>query len=229
MDSIAIPFLLYVLLFLPGVGIYSWHYLQKKNPALPKKKGYRLAVRAQIWLLVLTLVAAAAHKIILFPPRQPSVRAWLAGAVFLCAMQLRVGFQWRFIEESAKDRMRRLLPEDPVEFWYWVPVGVLAGVGEECAYRGVAYLLLVDLLRSAWLSLAICTVAFAVAHVYQGWKSSLETGVLGFISQIAVFLTGSLYLSIAVHAAYNVLLGWLVMRFFLNDKMKAAQANPSLS
>jgi len=108
--------------------------------------------------------------------------------------------------------------------WYWVPIAVLAGVGEECAYRGVAYVLLVDLLGSAWLSLTICTLAFALAHIYQGWKSSLEVGALSLLSQLAVFLTGSLYLSIAVHAAYDTLLGWLVMRFFLDAKLNSAKS-----
>ncbi len=105
-----------------------------------------------------------------------------------------------------------------------MPIAVLAGVGEECAYRGVAYVLLVDLLGSAWLSLTICTLAFALAHIYQGWKSSLEVGALSLLSQLAVFLTGSLYLSIAVHAAYDTLLGWLVMRFFLDAKLNSAKS-----
>ena len=141
MDTVALPFLFVVLLVMPGLGIYSWYYLGKSKPRLPKKRGYRLAISAQVWLFVMTLAAAAAHKITLLPPRHPSARAWILGAVFLCVMLARVRLQWGRVEEPAKKRLRVLLPESLGEFWYWLPVAVLAGVGEECAYRGVAYAL----------------------------------------------------------------------------------------
>lgn len=224
MDSIALPFLFYVLLFVPGLGVYSWYYLQKKSATVPKPKRYRFGISSLVWLLVLTLVVAAAHKITLFPPTRPSARAWVLGTVFLAAMLGAAGLRLRYTDEAAASRMRLFLPENPTELWYWVPVAVLAGVAEECAYRGVAYVLLLDLFGSAWLSVTICTLAFAVAHIYQGWKSSLEVGALGLLSQFAVFLTGSLYLSIAAHAIYDTLLGCLVMRSFLGVKLNSAKS-----
>jgi len=223
MDTVGLPFLFTVLVLTPGLGILSWHYL-RKNKIFPKEKRYSLYIAAQVWLLILALAAAAAEKISLFPARLPSSRAWIFGAIFLSVIVAQLRFGWRRMEESAKQRFRLFLPETQKEFWYWVPVSVVAGAGEECAYRGAAYALLVLITRSDWKALVLCVLAFALAHLGQGWKSAAKIGIFGLLSHVAVFLTGSLYLSIAVHIAYDLLVGWLVVRLLTKEGIGAARS-----
>ena len=77
--------------------------------------------------------------------------------------------------------------------------------------------------RIAAFALVTCVIAFAAAHLYQGWKAAAGIGLLGLLSHLAVFLTGGLYLSIVVHAAYDLLIGWLVMRLLLRDNVEPLQ------
>ena len=211
MDTIAFPYLFHILCVLPAFGVVSWIYLRTNEPPA-KKKRHLLTICAQIWLLVYTLAAAAAEKIDLFPPKLPSTKAWLLGMLFIAVVLARVKLGLRRADLKSKQRLGLFLPENLKEFWSWMPVSVLAGLWEECAYRGAAYSLLVLMTRSTRFALVACVIAFALAHLYQGWKGAIEIGFYGVVSHMAVFLTGSLYLSIAVHATYDLLAGWLVMR-----------------
>ena len=104
-----------------------------------------------------------------------------------------------------------------MEFRSWVLVSLLAGIGEECAYRGTALNLLTLMGLPRWDAVFGCTIAFAVSHLYQGWKSVVRLGVFALLSHLAVFVTGSLYLSITVHVIYDLLVGWLFMRLVMRE------------
>ena len=95
----------------------------------------------------------------------------------------------------------------------------IPGIGEECAYRGVAYTLLYWIFDSAVVGLIISIVAFALMHSHQGWYGAVWAGALGWIFQLMVFATGTLYLAIAVHAMYDVLIGVMFLRLLNNENM----------
>jgi membrane protease YdiL (CAAX protease family) len=154
--------------------------------------------------------------------------AWLSGAIFISVVLLRVRFTWPRVSEAAKQRLRIIIPETDREFLAWVPVAIMAGVAEECAYRGAAYFLLRAMGVTVFYAVASCTIAFGVCHLYQGWRATVEVGIMGLLSQIAVFLTGGLYLSIAVHAVYDLLVVWLAMRLLSRDHLFAAPNEAAL-
>jgi membrane protease YdiL (CAAX protease family) len=227
MDTIALPYLYWVLGFLPALGVFSLHYTRKGKPTA-KTKRYSMGILSLAGLLVFTLAAAQAEKIVLFPPKAPSSTAWICGAVFIAAISARIKFRWPSIGPERKERLRLYLPETPREFLLWIPVSLLAGIAEECAYRRTAFDLLVLIAGSPRFALVTCVVAFAVCHLYQGWRAAAEIGLLGFLSHIAVFLTGSLYLSIVVHAVYDLLVGWVVMRQLSKYHMVPIQAETAV-
>lgn len=98
----------------------------------------------------------------------------------------------------------------------WVVISLLAGIGEEIAYRGVLVAIV-----AAWAGLpvgvAVAAVAFALAHLAQGWRATPI--VLGFALAFhgLVLVTGSLWVAMAVHAAYDLVAGfaygWLAGRY----------------
>jgi membrane protease YdiL (CAAX protease family) len=222
MDTIALPYLFCVLGLLPAIGVISLDHVQRNKPP-NKKKRYSIAILFQTGLLVFTVAAAGAEKIVLFPPQVPSPRAWICGAVFIAAVLAWLKFRWRSIGPEGKQRLRLFLPETRRDFLLWIPVSLLAGIAEECAYRRTAFDLLVLIAGSPRFALVACVIAFAAAHLYQGWKAAAGIGLLGLLSHLAVFLTGGLYLSIVVHAAYDLLIGWLVMRLLLRDNVEPLQ------
>lgn len=212
-DTISIPYLFLVLGIAPTFGVLSWTYL-RQNKRLPRKpKRYSLVIWAQIYLLLFTLGAAHAERIKLFPRKLPSGAAWILGSALLVALLMGVRHQWIRLDKDGRSRLGILLPLTQRELRWWIAVSVLAGVWEECAYRGAAYQLLLLLSHSVRVSLTACVITFAVAHLYQGWKSAFVIGILGLLSHFAVFLTGGLYLSISVHTIYDVLIGWSAVRF----------------
>jgi hypothetical protein len=171
MDTIAFPYLFWVLCFLPAFGVISLHYTGKSKPTA-KKKSYPMAILYLAGLLVFTLAAAGAEKIVLFPRKAPSSTAWICGAVFIAAAWTWVKFRWPGIGPEERERLRLILPETQRDFFLWIPISLLAGIAEECAYRRTAFDLLVLITGSSRFALATCVIAFAADHLYQGWKAA---------------------------------------------------------
>jgi len=222
-DTIALPFLLTVLVFLPGLGIYSWYHLKRHKPLRPKKTRYVSLVIFESSLLLMALGVAHFEGISLLGTAWPPLSAWLLGGTFVTAVLVRLHQRWKRLSDERKDRIRLLLPETPMEFAYWAPISILVGFAEEFAYRGVLYDLLHALTNSTVVALIVCVVAFALAHLAQGWKAMFGLALFALLFHLSVFLTGTLHLAIAVHAAYDLFLGLVVMKLFMRDKFDAAQ------
>ncbi|MGF6243981.1 MULTISPECIES: CPBP family intramembrane glutamic endopeptidase [Paraburkholderia] len=100
---------------------------------------------------------------------------------------------------------RFFLPVTTEERCWWLAVSLTAGICEEVLYRG--YLLqffsgkfegsLSLGLTAAWL---LSSVAFGLAHFYQGVRAIAKTAVVGALLGILAILTGNLILPILVHA-----------------------------
>jgi len=88
-------------------------------------------------------------------------------------------------------------------------VVLLAPFVEECFYRGM----LLDWLRrklGAWLAVLASAAIFAAVHGYmgmhpglEGWVDTAEIFAGGIVMAVWALQTGSLWASLAVHAAYN--------------------------
>ena len=59
----------------------------------------------------------------------------------------------------------------------------------------------------------IAAISFGAAHATQGWKSASVIVLFGFAFQGLVWLSGTLVLAMAVHAAYDVTAGLHYARF----------------
>jgi membrane protease YdiL (CAAX protease family) len=223
-DSVAIPFLAVVLLLMPALGLLSWYRLKSGKVLPQKKKRLQSAMAAQILLLVFALAVASHEGITLFPRNLPSTLECILGGGFVAATLLRLRRAWKHIDKKRKERLHLFLPETSSELRYWVPIAVLAGFGEECAYRGVAFTLLREMKLSAPASVFICVVAFGIGHMTQGRRSALAVALMGLLFHLMVFTTGTLYLAIGVHTLYDLLLGWLVLRLSAKDKFGADRA-----
>ncbi|MEV1168877.1 CPBP family intramembrane glutamic endopeptidase [Nonomuraea sp. NPDC049784] len=94
---------------------------------------------------------------------------------------------------------------------------VTAGVAEELFYRGFLIALFAGLLDlPTWTAVAISSIAFAFAHLYQGVQGMLRTGVIGVVLAIIYLSSGSLFVPIVLHLWLDlmslVVVPWLVLR-----------------
>jgi len=104
-----------------------------------------------------------------------------------------------------KDRVGALLPDTHQQRSWWAVVSVGAGVSEELCFRGFLLYYLATYLphTNTWERLLLTSIVFGMAHVYQGWRSVIGTGVLGLIFAGLYVLTGSLLAPMVVHAAVD--------------------------
>ncbi|HST10302.1 MAG TPA: type II CAAX endopeptidase family protein [Terriglobales bacterium] len=223
-DSITIPYLFVILVWMPASAIRSYWRLKSGKPLGPKPRRYRAMIASQIFVLAYSLLAARENRISLLG-HAPAAWIWVVTTFYLGLLAFVLRNVWRRLSQERKQRARRLLPENSREMRYWIPISLLAGLSEEYAFRGVAYVALRELTGSPPISVAICVLAFAVAHIAQGWRGVLGTGIIAMAMHVIVFLTAGLYLPIAAHAAYDLVVGVIAMQNFVRDDAVSAM-NP---
>ncbi len=199
-------FMVWVLIFIPILGIVGYIQIRKK-PLPLKPKRYRRVLIGQAGLLVITMLAAREQRVHILAGPFPSLTVWLVAAGFLLIMGLRLRQAWANLSPEGLERARILLPDHPSQMRLWVAISAMAGITEECAYRGLAMRFLTDNSSSFWLALLLCVSAFAIAHAIQGWRGILATAIIALLMHGVVYETGSLYLAIVVHAVYDLMVG----------------------
>ncbi|MBE3589383.1 MAG: CPBP family intramembrane metalloprotease [Firmicutes bacterium] len=206
-------------------------YLTLVEPFYGKREYLRLvnrmavdpAARARFYwrIVLLEWFLVALVSISLRLRREPFFRLDLtlprsaAGAglvVGICAgLVLSIGLS--ALSPNLRGRFRRqlepvqvLLPVTRPERYGYVAVALTAGFCEEVLFRGLFMTYLSSL--GPWLVMpsivAISAAAFGFAHLYQGWKGVLGTGVLGVVLALVYVYTGSLLWPILVHALLDL-------------------------
>ena len=228
-DTSITAFLLWLLVILP---VAAWHTKQHFDLGLPygpKPRMFFYTIFCLAITLSLGLNAALAAGVELFPERIPRPQFLLLGGLVAVAKVIFADWSWNRSTEAQLARLRRLLPETKPQFAAWVVVSVLAGVGEEAAYRGVLFALGWKLTGMLWAAALLSAVAFAVAHLAQGWRSVAVVFVYGLLYQLLVALTGDLYVAIGVHITYDLLLGVLAMTHFAPRDLLAKAKDSQVS
>lgn len=106
---------------------------------------------------------------------------------------------------KATDNVRKLLPTTRAERLAVIPVALTAGFCEELLYRGWLLNLTGYALKSPWAGLLISSILFGFAHLYQGRKAMLGTGILGLvIFGLSYIASASLLPGQVLHAALDL-------------------------
>jgi uncharacterized protein len=115
--------------------------------------------------------------------------------------------RWRRAVERRARVVHLFMPSNGRERAWWIVVAVLAGISEEITWRGVQPVLLAAVLGSPLVAVLVVAGTFGFTHIVQGWKSAaiIVLSALGF--QTIVCLSGSLYLAMLVHLAYDITAG----------------------
>ena len=127
---------------------------------------------------------------------------------------------------ESQPNVRMILPATVREARVFSVVAITAGVCEEVLYRGYLlwYLQSFGLDRGA---VVVAIVAFGLAHVFQGIRGIVGSGVAGAVAMGLYLLTGSLVAPIVLHATMDLANGLMAYRV-LQRTETTASSSPDL-
>jgi membrane protease YdiL (CAAX protease family) len=199
-------------LFIPFAVVRGRMKLRQAKGPLPNRlRHFQATTFTLVAFGFVSLMTARAERIELFPGERPPLLAVLAGVVMLVTAVAFMRPRWRRAVEHRTPIGARVLnlvmPANAVERAWWIVVAALAGVSEEITWRGVQLALLSNLTGHLWIAAMVCSISFGLGHFNQGWKSAaiIVCFALGF--HALVWLSGSLYVAMAVHVAYDITAG----------------------
>lgn len=105
-------------------------------------------------------------------------------------------------------RLSLLVPHNGSELKRFYGVSVTAGIVEEILWRGYLMWYLTQMMP-LWAAGVCSAVGFGVAHGYQGWDHVPRVTLVGAAFVVLYMLTGSVWLSVILHIAVDVLQGRL--------------------
>jgi membrane protease YdiL (CAAX protease family) len=202
---------------LPYLAWKSARVLGKADIAISRRAIFVQVISLQVILFVLGLAAARENYIEVFRLPSRGAVAWIAAAALLAIMVTALKIRWSSKEEQQKRRLYSMLPRNGRERALYVLVCVAAGVAEELVYRGVVPMLLLRLVGNYVVAVILAAIAFAIAHSVQGWRAVGAVFLIAIGAQALVVFTESLIPAMTIHAAYDLIAGILVPRWFERD------------
>jgi len=139
-----------------------------------------------------------------------AVAALSVGAILLSLFLERHGW-WPAESELTYLLVPRTRQEKSWSVLLLVPTAAFC---EEFLYRGLLLALISQWLHSGAWACALSSLAFGLAHVYQGWSGVVRASLLGALLAYPVMHFGSLYPSMLAHGLIDALaLAWLGPKF----------------
>ena len=203
------------------VGVPALSYSTARNSEIrkmPRLALYLSAVFSQ-WLLTvvgLGVVFLVARKVFVqgFAALPWSLTLeWGVGIAVaaLLALSMVILCERRGWLPRESDLVYLLIPETPRErLWAVLIIAPTAAFCEEFLFRGYLLTQLHDWLHSLLWAWVVSSVAFGLAHCYQGWSGMTRAGLLGALLAYPVVRWGSLYPAMLAHWMIDtVALVWL--------------------
>lgn len=217
-----------------GVLVPILAYRQRRRqvkagcPTGPRLRQYRAGAITLVAFGLLSLFTAHQQKLALFPwpIARPALSVPAAFGMYLVAVWF-MRPRWRRAVERRSPHVYYFMPATPLERNWWAAVSVLAGVSEEMTWRGVQPALCAYLAGSPGVGVAAAALSFGAGHANQGWRSAAFIVLFALSFQGLVWLSGSLLLAMAVHAAYDVTAGLAYGRFGRELGYDQAPATPT--
>jgi len=199
-------------LLIPYAAIKSGRKLNAR-PLPPKVRHFTSTIIILTFFFAISWLVGIREWITVFPRQIPSGRSIAIGAAALVGMITLMRPLWR---KRVAERARKawlFMPRTPRERLLWIGCSVAAGISEEVTYRGVMFALLWRLTGSGMIAAALAALVFSISHFLQGWKSMAIIFAIALVFQGLWFLSGSLYLGMAVHALYDVAAGFFYGKY----------------
>jgi len=145
----------------------------------------------------------------------PSVIGGVVLATFQWFNLRRLGRLPEKLRAKFQSLAERLFPQSPTEMLFYVALAVTAGICEEFLYRGFAIAALTHAAAPSWAVIALSSILFGLAHIYQGRGGLVSTLFIGTVFGIARIGYHSLVPVVCWHVAVDVIAGVAGPRFLL--------------
>lgn len=178
-----------------------------KGPLPDRLLHFRRTAATLVMFGVLSLLVAWSGRIELFPGTLPPWRGVGAGLLMYVVAVMLMRGRWRRAVEKRLRIVYLFMPSTRTERAWWIIVAILAGITEEITWRGVQAGLSIALTRNILIAILFCSISFGVGHIIQGWKTVVVIFVFALGFHTLVWLSGSLYVAMAVHVAYDITAG----------------------
>ena len=141
---------------------------------------------------------------------------------------------WKSRTASDEDRTTRealgdlipVLPQNDRDLRRFYLLSFTAGVVEEVLYRGFVLWVLAQWMP-VWAAVGVSSLAFGLAHGYQGASGVLRTGGIGLLLACAYVGSGSIWLPIVFHALFDVVQGVQIRELFKTGKAERSSRAPA--
>ena len=131
-----------------------------------------------------------------------------------------LAFRLRYasVEEKSAQREKLgdlvpFLPQDDRDLRSFFALSVTAGVVEELLYRGFVLWVLAQWMP-LWAAVLLSSIAFGLAHSYQGAGGMLRTGLMGLLFAGLFVASGSIWLPMLFHALFDIVQGVQIRELF---------------
>jgi len=218
--ALSVLFILFLLVGVPVLSLSTARDSQVRQ--MPRLALYISAaisqwVLAGLGLLIFFLSSLSAFSVGFRTLAPVAALAWAGALVALSVAGIRLGL---FLELRGwwlpeAELVYLLIPKTRQEkFWSVLLLAPTAALCEEFLYRGFLLAQLTQWLRSGAWAWAASSLAFGLAHVYQGWNGMVRASLLGALLAYPVIHFGSLYPSMLAHGLIDALaFAWLGPKF----------------
>ncbi|WP_246629266.1 CPBP family intramembrane glutamic endopeptidase [Mesobacillus maritimus] len=130
---------------------------------------------------------------------------FIVGVLLLVFVLMRIPAYKKY-QNSQMSEIDYLIPTSKLDKKWAALAAVTAGVCEEIIYRGfvIEYLSNLPFILNPMYILVLSALIFGFAHIYQGWKGFLLTGIVGYAMARIYFSTGSLIFPILLHSLIDL-------------------------
>jgi membrane protease YdiL (CAAX protease family) len=129
------------------------------------------------------------------------------GVLGFLALRLREApAETRAAQREGLGELEPFLPQDDRDLRSFFALSITAGIVEELLYRGFVLWVLAQGMP-LWAAVLLSSVAFGLAHSYQGAGGMLRTGLIGLLFAILFVASGSIWLPMLFHALFDIVQG----------------------
>lgn len=179
-----------------------------------KVLGQQWAITAAIVALAIVFHRSFADVLWLRVPAGWRVVGFVLPAVYVVLLALQIPALQRKPEALSRLRgklekdLGALIPTRPVEWSWFKPLAVTAGICEEIMFRGYLVWILTPAL-GVWGAAAVSMTIFGLAHSYQGIRFMPRAFGAGVALQLLALLSGSVLPGIVLHALVDLGSGYV--------------------
>jgi len=207
------------------IGFVGWYYIGilvllcyasyrsrgriARMPKLPdRSKHLTSTLLILMGMFIIALLVARREWITLFPREVPTPLQIVVGLALGPLLAAGMRPLWRQSVAQGDRRLHLFSPQTRREKALWIAVSLMAGLGEETAYRGVLYVLLLTVTKSPWAAAILGAAIFALGHAVQSNRSIVIIFFFSLMFQALALWTGTLYVGMLTHFVYDVIAGF---------------------